>query len=561
MHIEEQLLIAVLAFEDELIDLQQLVAACNSWAQSKSSRIDDLLSDRGWVTAEDRRFLERKAKRKLAKYANDTRLALHAVTSVDTRDIIREGVQEPLIQESLCPAGKLPAAQVETMTEPNSSSSRYQWLREVASGGLGRVWLVRDNTLGREVALKEIKAGVSSDEAVRRLFKEAQITGQLQHPGIVPVYELNPDGRPFYTMKLVTGETLSERIHKHHSSNDATTEDPLANRKLIEVFLRICDAIAYAHSRGVIHRDLKPQNIVLGNFGEVIVLDWGLAKKIGTEDEELEPVEITELVGTDETQAGMSLGTPAYMSPEQASGSVSQMDERTDVYGLGAILFDVLCGRAPHDTRQRGSQDTEVTRVSIRSMLRDIATGPPPRVASVNSEIPKELDSICARAMARESSERYQSVIELRAAIQDFQAREESISLTDVATREIAKAQSTSSYLDFNRALYAFERALELWRGNSPARRGLHNTRLTYSRTAFERGDLGLALTLVEDRFAGLLPPDRIATESLSDVLLEEDEQDKPWSSSDMDGEFRELVSDIKLKMADERTAKQSVVV
>ncbi len=165
------------------------------------------------------------------------------------------------------------------------TTERYTLIREVGEGGLGKVWLAHDNDLAREVAIKEIKPGTESSQAARRLIREAQITGQLQHPNIVPVYEVHRGGRPFYAMKLVNGETLSEAIQRHHAQRRAGQADPLSLPRLLNAFVSICEALAYAHSRGVIHRDLKPQNIVLGEYGEVIVLDWGLAKVIGEPDE------------------------------------------------------------------------------------------------------------------------------------------------------------------------------------------------------------------------------------------------------------------------------------
>ena len=199
------------------------------------------------------------------------------------------------------------------------TTERYTLIREVGEGGLGKVWLARDNDLAREVAIKEIKPGTESSQAARRLIREAQITGQLQHPNIVPVYEVNRGGRPFYAMKLVKGETLSEAIQRHHAQRRAGQADPLSLPRLLNAFVSICEALAYAHSRGVIHRDLKPQNIVLGEYGEVIVLDWGLAKVIGEPDDAAAPIALSPDAQADRTRDGATLGTPAYMAPEQAA--------------------------------------------------------------------------------------------------------------------------------------------------------------------------------------------------------------------------------------------------
>ena len=214
---------------------------------------------------------------------------MNSVVRGDVCDAIKQ-VEDADIQQSLSSwpsSGPVLIETIgETLGEPEQPKSRYTWVSEVGKGGLGKVWLARDNDLAREVALKEVKPGSASKEAVRRLIKEAQITGQLQHPNIVPVYEVHRGSdRPFYTMKLVKGETLSKAIRRHHEQIRAGREDPLSLPRLLNVFVNVCEALAYAHSRGIIHRDLKPENIVLGDYGEAIVLDWGLAKQIGSPDE------------------------------------------------------------------------------------------------------------------------------------------------------------------------------------------------------------------------------------------------------------------------------------
>ncbi|MBC7816628.1 MAG: serine/threonine protein kinase [Planctomycetaceae bacterium] len=184
------------------------------------------------------------------------------------------------------------------------TTERFTLIREIGEGGLGKVWLARDNDLARDVAIKEIKPGTESSQAARRLIREAQITGQLQHPNIVPVYEVNRGGRPFYAMKLVKGETLSEAIQRHHAQRRTGQADPLSLPRLLNAFVSLCEALADAHSRGVIHRDLKPQNIVLGESGEVIVLDWGLAKVIGEPDDAAAPIALSPDAQADRTRDG-----------------------------------------------------------------------------------------------------------------------------------------------------------------------------------------------------------------------------------------------------------------
>jgi serine/threonine-protein kinase len=240
------------------------------------------------------------------------------------------------------------------MPTPEDRHGRYQLLGEIARGGMGAVLKGRDTDLGRDLAIKVLlEAHRARPEMVRRFVEEAQIGGQLQHPGIVPVYELGTfgDRRPYFAMKLVKGRTLAGLLALR-----AGLADDLP--RFLSIFEQVCQTVAYAHARGVIHRDLKPGNIMVGGFGEVQVMDWGVAKVLahGVEgDEELLPTLSESAVrtirtlrsgsGVDASQAGSVLGTPSYMAPEQARGEVDRVDERADVFGLGSILCEILTGR------------------------------------------------------------------------------------------------------------------------------------------------------------------------------------------------------------------------
>ena len=222
--------------------------------------------------------------------------------------------------------------------------SRYQILGEIARGGIGIVYKGRDRDLNREVALKVLRAEYTGrPDVVQRFIEEAQVGGQLQHPGIVPVYAMGmqPDGRPSFAMKLVKGRTLAELLESNPRGVDLTT-----------VFQQMVQTIAYAHSRGVIHRDLKPANVMVGAFGEVQVVDWGFAKVLGQEEPARPEQTIVQTVrsGSEGSQSlvGSVMGTPAYMPPEQAMGSIEDLDERADVFALGAILCQVLTGQPPY---------------------------------------------------------------------------------------------------------------------------------------------------------------------------------------------------------------------
>ena len=312
---------------------------------------------------------------------------------------MRSALDHPEVQQtliSLAPA--IGSVQTQSFFLPTAETrSRYRLTQLHAQGGLGRVWRAHDTDLNREVALKEIQPRVSGDGNVgRRFLKEAQITGQLAHPGIVPVYELArrpEDNQPFYTMQFVSGKTLRQVIAECHGGSKGRLPKPVELRRLLQAFISICQTLAYAHSRGVIHRDLKPENIVLGAFGEVLVLDWGLARMVDRADEDendvVPAVNVSQEAEPEATRMGQCMGTPAYMAPEQAEGRLDLIDNRTDIYGLGAILFEIIAGSAPHHGP------------TVMQLLYQVAEGPTPRLRAVVPSAPPALDAICARRWPR----------------------------------------------------------------------------------------------------------------------------------------------------------------
>ncbi len=407
----------------------------------------------------------------LASHGGDAQATLAATVDGRSLDALG-GVAGEAIQANLAP-GQLQGGHVmlETLS-PNEADNRerYTLTHLHAKGGMGRVWLARDGALGRQIALKELRPDQSDNSIVcSRFLYEAKITAQLEHPGIVPVYELGEGDAPYYTMRFVRGRTLSEAVRAYHKKRAAGEADLVGMVDLLSNFVSVCHAVAYAHSRGIIHRDLKGQNVVLGDFGEVIVLDWGLAKRVGPDQFEApeegpspedasplppgpeEGTAITRAAGIDDdftlppepqpddqrsprhrswpqlqwqahhapssngsahpasstgnrripesgagpegTMQGQLLGTPAYMAPEQAQGRHDLVDQRTDIYGLGAILYEILTGRPPFIA----PKTSEV----IRKVCQE-APIPPRQIVPM---IAPGLEAVCLKALRKEKSQ------------------------------------------------------------------------------------------------------------------------------------------------------------
>ncbi|MFO0968416.1 MAG: serine/threonine-protein kinase [Gemmataceae bacterium] len=318
-------------------------------------------------------------------------------------------------------------------------AERYQRLTKHATGGLGQIWIARDNHIGRDVALKELKQETVQHGSLRRRFvEEARITGRLEHPGIVPVYELVQSATqpPYYVMRFIKGRTLAQAIKTYHEAARQNRSDRLALTGLLQAFLAVCQALAYAHAQGIIHRDLKGQNVILGDFGEVIVLDWGLAKQMGTPAEEATGATPTAAVAaapsspgdtpTSLTRAGEIMGTPAYMAPEQAAGKQDLIDARTDVYGLGAMLYEILTGAPPFrlaDPRFDSPQAT-MRDSALKDFLRRVQQETPRPPRELRPSTPRALEAVCLKALSKEPAGRYASAAELAQEIQRYLADE-----------------------------------------------------------------------------------------------------------------------------------------
>ena len=328
-----------------------------------------------------------------------------------------------------------------------AAKGRYRVDGELARGGMGAILTAFDQDVRREIAMKVMLADAPSKMAVARFLEEGQVTGQLEHPNIVPVYEVGLDAaqRLYFTMKMVRGQSLKQRIADARADiADGRGDRSFTLMERVEVFRKICDGLAFAHSRGVIHRDLKPDNVMVGQFGEVQVMDWGLAKIIGraeTHGDELVVTDRSEDEDLGRTRAGAVAGTPAYMPPEQAAGRIDEIDERSDIYSLGAILYELLTFAKPFTGDSLLDLLSQVKRGNLvppaERLQSEFSTAPgtrprpterPTRRTPTTTSgrratarlvdlpaVPRELEAVVLQAMARRPADRYKSVGDLRA--------------------------------------------------------------------------------------------------------------------------------------------------
>jgi serine/threonine protein kinase/tetratricopeptide (TPR) repeat protein len=452
---DRNLLFGLLALQNGLIDQGALFSAFTAWARDKARPLADHLVERGELDAAGCAVVEALAALHIKKHGGAAEKSLAAIhTPRSTREsLVRIG--DPDLDGTLARVGpgSTQAAEVEsdrtatyTVGSSTSDGQRFRILRPHARGGLGVIFVALDTELRREVALKQILDQHADDPTSRaRFLLEAEVTGGLEHPGIVPVYGLGAyaNGRPYYAMRLIRGETLKQAIEGYHGepgrasagniketrgahvtplASDAT---PLAFRKLLRHFLDACNAIEYAHSRGVLHRDIKPGNIIVGRHGETLVVDWGLAKVVRkdeggrTKDEKDQDAAVlsSSLIPhpsslPSETLPGSALGTPAYMSPEQAAGNHQAVSPRSDVYSLGATLYCLLTGGPPFVGDDVGA------------LLRAVQRGGFAAPRQVAPSLERALEAVCLKAMALRPEDRYDSCRALAEDIERWMADE-----------------------------------------------------------------------------------------------------------------------------------------
>ncbi len=313
--------------------------------------------------------------------------------------------------------------------------TRYSIERKVGQGSMGEVYRVWDQDLRRTLAMKVLSRGfgrLNTDQYERTLARfvaEAQVTSQLDHPSIVPVHDfgVTSEGQAYFTMKLVKGRELLSIIDERHGGAAGPDRSAWSLHRVIALIHRVCEAMSYAHHKGVLHRDLKPTNIMVGRYGAVYVMDWGLARILGSEhpDVLLAGGDVTFRVTSDRdslmreekddhdrTRKGASVGTPAYMSPEQASGRNEHVDERADIYGIGAILYHVVAGHAPYTEPGK--------RTAVEAVLFRLQQGPPASVDAIAPNAPPELRAIIRSAMGRSPETRFQTMEQLADELEAF---------------------------------------------------------------------------------------------------------------------------------------------
>jgi serine/threonine-protein kinase len=411
------LIFGLLALQMDFLSSEQLLDAMHAWMRRKDTPLGEILRERGLLA--DRRvgLLDEMVAEHVAQHGGDVQASLAALRVEQSLRHGLDRLDDDDVQASVASLAPTPAdiprqnASEDSVAWPATAAplsatvdgGRFRRLREHARGGLGEVFVALDAELNREVALKEIQDRFADQaESRARFVREAEITGNLEHPGVVPVYGLGAyaDGRPYYAMRFIRGESMQEAIARFHEGDADPWRDPgersLALRELLTRFVAVCNAVGYAHARGVIHRDLKPANVMLGEYAETLVVDWGLARMLDRADGEQttaeRPVPGGAGSGTAATEMGQVVGTPAYMPPEQAAGRHDQLGTASDVFALGATLYCLLTGTAPYSGPDVLAQAARVEFVPVGQ-----------RQAS----LPAALAAVCGKAMAARPQERY----------------------------------------------------------------------------------------------------------------------------------------------------------
>lgn len=421
---DRNLLFGVLAVQLDFVSRDDLIAATSRWIVDKETPLSDIFVEQGMLSHEESRLIDGVVRKHLQRNGGDPRQSLQSLEAFEAVRSTLKNIEDTDLRgtvefETLAnPSSDPYTTQAPAPAEVADAKQRFTFLRVHQKGGLGCVSIALDEELHREIALKEIlPAHADHEENRSRFIREAEITGALEHPGIVPVYSLGQfaDGRPFYAMRFIRGMNLQDAVTDFYKDQSTAAEKQLRFRQLVAKIIQVCHALEYAHSRGVIHRDIKPSNIMLGDYGETLVVDWGLAKTIADPaqtDESLVPrVQTTQRASSTSTQIGRVVGTPPFMSPEQAAGRLDALDATSDIYSLGATLYHVLTGTPPF----KGNEDEVLGNVQMSRF---------PKPRQVNPRVSRALEAICLKAMARLPQERYQTAREMADDLERFMGDE-----------------------------------------------------------------------------------------------------------------------------------------
>lgn len=489
---DSDLAVGLRALREGFVDAEALLAAFEAWEREPGTTMAEILRRRTRLTAAQ-----------IARLAEPSSFPVSTETVAYTGPPIeaRSDLSEP---------------------PPAPDMGRYRVGKLHAQGGLGAVYEAVDLELDRKVALKELQPRHAHDEICQlRFLQEAEITGRLEHPGVVPVYGLgrHADGRPYYAMRLVEGETFHEAVVRFHRGVRGEPREgrELTFRRLLRSVVEVCFALGYAHSRGVVHRDVKPANIMLGRFGETLLLDWGIAKTLDPRaPNEFPPLPLFDHDPRDlpyMTRPGSAIGTPAFMSPEQAAGDVDRIGPASDVYGVGATLYFLLVGRPPFLGEDLGE------------MLEQVSRGVFPSPRRERKDVNAELEAICLKAMAVRPADRYASPLAMADALEAWLA---AIRFRDEQQEALEAVRESQARLAVERASTCFHRGRDgegmLWlaraleRGPTDRDRGIRT-----SLAAWHRRDKMVERTIAHVGEVHLLrfSPDgkRLATASADGVV------------------------------------------
>lgn len=423
-------ILAANALAQKFVTEEQLHAVLNDFTLEPGNSLADFLVRRQLLTPDERRSFETMVTERLSA----------AGKSVSARELAERAASKILPNIHSAPVRRFLESGILSAAQPNAEANRrseattvYEMLEISGVGGLGEVWRTQDANLDRTLAVKRMKHWTpGSDKQIARFLREAHVTAQLQHPNIVPVHQVWRDprtGEPMFSMDFISGRTFEEVIRDYHAASALNEPGGMTLNRLVTMFVEVCRTVSFAHSQGVVHRDLKPANVMVGAYGELFLLDWGLAKKQNVAEESAEG-KSDDSTDYKATSAGEVLGSPYYMAPEQAIGDSEAIDARTDVFGLGAILFQILTNHPPHDLESAKS---------MTAMREAIQRGPARTVLSLNPKAPRALTAICQKAIAVRPEDRYPNVALLVRDLEHWLAREPVSALPETRMRRVAR--------------------------------------------------------------------------------------------------------------------------